>query len=126
MKLNQLDHISIIVSDLVRAKEFYVSKLGFTIKREVERVNKRDIMLDLENGQVQLEIFVKANAPTRLNYPEARGLRHLAFRVEQIEQVVDELKQKGIDCEPIRRDDFTGEKMTFLFDPDGLPLELHE
>lgn len=85
MKLNQLDHISIIVSDLVRAKEFYVSKLGFTIKREVERVNKRDIMLDLENGQVQLEIFVKANAPTRLNYPEARGLRHLAFRVEQIE-----------------------------------------
>lgn len=83
-------------------------------------------MLDLENGQVQLEIFVKANAPTRLNYPEARGLRHLAFRVEQIEQVVDELKQKGIDCEPIRRDDFTGEKMTFLFDPDGLPLELHE
>lgn len=126
MKLNQLDHISIIVSDLLRAKEFYVSKLGFTIKREVERVNKRDIMLDLENGQVQLEIFVKANAPTRLNYPEARGLRHLAFRVEQIEQVVDELKQKGIDCEPIRRDDFTGEKMTFLFDPDGLPLELHE
>lgn len=126
MKLNQLDHISIIVSDLVRAKEFYVSKLGFTIKREVERVNKRDIMLDLENGQVQLEIFVKANAPTRLNYPEARGLRHLAFRVEQIEQVVDELKQKVIDCEPIRRDDFTGEKMTFLFDPDGLPLELHE
>ncbi|WP_137601262.1 SMU1112c/YaeR family gloxylase I-like metalloprotein [Paucilactobacillus nenjiangensis] len=126
MKLNQLDHILIIVSDLVRAKEFYVSKLGFTIKREVERVNKRDIMLDLENGQVQLEIFVKANALTRLNYPEARGLRHLAFRVEQIEQVVDELKQKGIDCEPIRRDDFTGEKMTFLFDPDGLPLELHE
>lgn len=126
MKLNQLDHISIIVSDLVRAKEFYISKLGFTIKREVERVNKRDIMLDLENGQVQLEIFVKANAPTRLNYPEARGLRHLAFRVEQIEQVVDELKQKGIDCEPIRRDDFTGKKMTFLFDPDGLPLELHE
>ena len=66
------------------------------------------------------------NAPKRPSYPEACGLRHLAFKVENIEEVVAALSEKGIECEPIRIDDYTGEKMTFFFDPDGLPLELHE
>lgn len=126
MNFNRVDHIAFIVSDLSKAKDFYVKKLGFEIVREVSRSDKQDVMLDVKNGAVQLEIFVKADAPARLNYPEARGLRHLAFKVENIEAYVAELDSKGIKCEPIRTDDFTGEKMTFFFDPDGLPLELHE
>jgi len=126
MKFNQIDHVAIIVSDLAKAKEFYVTKLGFEIVSEVSRSDKQDVMLDVKNGTVQLEIFVKAAAPARPNYPEATGLRHLAFKVENIETYVAELDSKGIKCEPIRTDDFTGEKMTFFFDPEGLPLELHE
>lgn len=74
----------------------------------------------------KLEIFAKENPPKRVNRPEACGLRHLAFCVESVEQTVNELAEVGIECEPIRVDDYTGKKMTFFHDPDGLPLELHE
>ena len=74
----------------------------------------------------ELEIFVEKNPPKRVNRPEACGLRHLAFCVESVEQTVKELAEVGIECEPIRVDDYTGKKMTFFHDPDGLPLELHE
>lgn len=74
----------------------------------------------------QLEIFAEENPPKRVNYPEACGLRHLAFCVDSVEQTVKELRELGIECEPIRVDDYTGKKMTFFHDPDGLPLELHE
>ena len=82
--------------------------------------------MDLKLGEAELEIFGMADAPKRPNYPEACGLRHLAFKVENIEQTIKELNEKGIETEPIREDTFTGKKMTFFFDPDGLPLELHE
>ena len=51
------------------------------------------------------------------------GLRLLAFRVDDVETTVAELAQMGIECEPIRLDSYTQKKMTFFFDPDGLPLE---
>lgn len=75
---------------------------------------------------IELEIFAEPNPPKRVNRPEACGLRHLAFRVEDVEAAVAELAQMGIECEPIRLDSYTKKKMTFFFDPDGLPLELHE
>ena len=75
---------------------------------------------------IELEIFAELNPPKRISRPEACGLRHLAFRVEDIEADVAELEKCGIECEPIRYDDYTHKKMTFFFDPDGLPLELHE
>lgn len=75
---------------------------------------------------IELEIFAEPNPPKRVNRPEACGLRHLAFRVENVEATVEELAQMGIECEPIRLDSYTKKKMTFFFDPDGLPLELHE
>ena len=84
-------------------------------------------MLDLRvNEHTELEIFAEENPPKRVNRPEACGLRHLAFCVDSIEQTVRELTEVGIECEPIRVDDYTGKKMTFFHDPDGLPLELHE
>lgn len=130
MQLSAIHHVAIIVSDYKKAKEFYVEKLGFEVIRENFREEREDWKLDLRIGEgpeaTELEIFAEKNPPERVNRPEACGLRHLAFRVDDIEAVVQELKMLGIECEPIRRDTYTDKKMTFLFDPDGLPLELHE
>ncbi len=127
MLLTHIHHIAIIVSDHDAALDFYVSKLGFAIIRDNYRPNRNDWKLDLDAGDgIELEIFAESNPPKRVNRPEACGLRHLAFRVADIDATVAELKQKGIDCEPIRTDEFTNKRMTFFFDPDGLPLELHE
>lgn len=128
MDLSCLHHIAIIVSDYEKSKEFYVEKLGFQVVRENYRPERNDWKLDLKFGNAELEIFSRPTAPERPGWPgqEARGLRHLAFRVKNIESVVAELESMGIPCEPIRLDEFTHEKMTFFKDPDGLPLELHE
>ena len=109
------------------AKDFYVNKLGFSVIRENYRPERKDWKLDLRvNDNTELEIFAEENPPMRVNRPEACGLRHLAFCVDSVEQTVRELAEVGIECEPIRVDDYTGKKMTFFHDPDGLPLELHE
>ena len=127
MKLSVIHHVAIIVSDYTVSKDFYVNKLGFEVIRENYRSDKKDWKLDLRiNESTELEIFAPENPPKRPSYPEACGLRHLAFCVENIEAVVAELESLGIKCEPLRTDTFTGKKMTFFEDPDGLPLELHE
>ncbi|WP_159545211.1 VOC family protein [Streptococcus halichoeri] len=137
MHLSAVHHIAIIVSDYERSKAFYVEQLGFDIIRENHRPERHDYKLDLRCGALELEIFGNKKSdpayqapPKRIGQPEydkeACGLRHLAFHVQNIEAYVAELAAKGIPVEPIRTDDFTGEKMTFFFDPDGLPLELHE
>lgn len=130
MQLQQIHHVAIIVSDYQAARAFYVDKLGFAVVRENYRPARGDWKLDLRVGEgpdaVELEIFGEKDPPRRVNRPEACGLRHLAFRVADVEQTVAELAAKGIECEPVRVDEFTGGRMTFFFDPDGLPLELHE
>lgn len=127
MDLNLIHHIAIIVSDYEKSKDFYVNKLGFKVIRENYRKQKEDWKLDLKvNDTTELEIFAPQNPPKRPSYPEACGLRHLAFKVDNIERTVEELRRLEIECEPIRVDEFTNNKMTFFFDPDGLPLELHE
>ncbi|MHC5230002.1 SMU1112c/YaeR family gloxylase I-like metalloprotein [Enterococcus sp. LJL99] len=126
MYLDTIHHIAINASDYQKTKEFYVEKLGFQIIREHYRKDKNDLKLDLQLGNQELEIFISDTFPERPSYPEALGLRHLAFKVASVEKMVKELEMKQISCEPIRTDDFTGEKMTFFFDPDGLPLEIHE
>ncbi len=124
--LNAIHHIAIIVSDYEKSKDFYVNKLGFEIIREAYRPRQDDWKLDLKLGERELEIFGKKDAPARPTNPEALGLRHLAFRVEKIEPVVQWLNSMGIETEPVRIDPFTNNKMTFFRDPDMLPLELHE
>lgn len=127
MNLSKIHHIAIIVSNYESAKDFYVNKLGFSIIRENYRQERKDWKMDLRvNEHIELEIFVEENPPKRVNYPEASGLRHLAFCVESVEQTVEELEKLGIECEPVRLDKYTGKKMTFFHDPDGLPLEIHE
>ena len=127
MHLSRIHHVAIIVSDYAVSKDFYVNKLGFSIVRENYRPERDDWKLDLRlNDETELEIFGVKNPPRRVNRPEACGLRHLAFHVDDVEKTVVELAEKGIPCEPIRTDTVTGRKMTFFSDPDGLPLELHE
>ena len=125
MDLTSVHHVAIIGTDYQRTRQFYVDKLGFAVIRDTRRPEKGDCKLDLRLNGLELEVFIKPDAPKRPSYPEACGLRHLAFRVTDVPAVVAELAEKGIACEPIRTDDLTGEQMTFFFDPDGLPLELH-
>lgn len=127
MKLNKIHHIAIICSDYKKSKEFYTEVLGLTPKNEVYRKERESYKLDLEvNGHYQIELFSFPTPPKRPSFPEATGLRHLAFEVNNIEDAVDELKEKGINVEQIRVDEITTKKFTFFSDPDGLPIELYE
>lgn len=127
MKFSTIHHIAIIVSDYEKSRDFYVNKLGLEVIRENYRPDRGDWKLDLRINEVtELEIFGVSNPPKRVTRPEAAGLRHLAFYTENVEEAAAELKAKGIPVEPVREDEFTGKKMTFFADPDGLPLELHE
>lgn len=134
MKLTAIHHVAFIVSDYDKSYDFYVHKLGFEVIRENHRPERHDYKLDLKCGNVELEIFGNkvsdpsySAPPARVSRPrEACGLRHLAFRVADVEAVRQELLDLGIEVEELRYDDYTGKKMAFFFDPDGLPLELHE
>lgn len=125
MKLDTMHHIAIIGSNYEKSKKFYVDILGFEVIRENYREKRKDYKIDLRQENIEIELFIIPGCPKRLSYPEANGLRHLAFKVESVEETVKELQRLGIETEPIRIDEFTGEQMTFFFDPDGLPLELH-
>lgn len=122
----RMHHLAIIASDYARAKAFYVDTLGFEVLRENFRAERGDWKLDLRFGESELELFVIPGAPARPSYPEALGLRHLAFFVEDVDAAVARLAEKGVACEPVRLDPYTNRRMTFFHDPDGLPLELHE
>lgn len=126
MHLSKVHHIAVIGSDYEKSRHFYVDLLGFQVIRENYREKRGDWKIDLQLDDLELELFTMQGCPKRPSYPEAYGLRHLAFHVESIEETVQELAARGIACEPIRTDEYTGKKMTFFFDPDGLPLEIHE
>ena len=124
--LRKQHHIAIISSDWEKAREFYVNKLGFELTREVYRPAQDDYLRMLSLGETTLELFIRPDAPQRVNNPEAMGLRHLAFRVEDAVAAAAWLNTRGIETEPIREDLVNGGKFTFFKDPDGLPLEIHE
>ncbi len=127
LQLNKIHHIAIICSDYERSKTFYTDVLGFTIQAETYRAARGSWKLDLAlNGQYIIELFSFPDPPLRVSSPEARGLRHLAFEVDDVEKAVAALLEKGVVPEPVRVDEFTGKKFTFFADPDGLPLELYE
>lgn len=127
MKAIDVHHVAIICSDYARSKHFYVNVLGLPVIQETYRAARDSYKLDLQVGQhTQIELFSFPQPPQRPNSPEACGLRHLAFRVEDLNQSVSDLSQQGIAVEPIRLDELTGKRFTFFKDPDGLPLELYE
>ena len=128
MNLNHIHHVAIIGSNYERSRRFYVDILGFAVIRENYREAQKDWKIDLRLADAELELFIKEGCPKRAGWPgkEAYGLRHLAFRVDSVEDTVRKLNALGVETEPIRCDTFTGEKMTFFHDPDGLPIEIHE
>ncbi|HEM3194805.1 SMU1112c/YaeR family gloxylase I-like metalloprotein [Streptococcus suis] len=128
MKFDAVHHIAIIGSDYDKTREFYVEKLGFEQVDEHIRPEKNDILFNVKKGNLILEIFIKPDAPMRpaMPNPEHTGLRHLAFQVADVEACLEEFDRWDIRHEVLRTDDFDGKKMAFFFDPDGLPLEIHE
>jgi glyoxylase I family protein len=124
--LSAVHHIAIICSDYEKSKTFYVETLGLEIIREVYREERKSYKLDLAlRGHYIIELFSFPNSPARISRPEAVGLRHLAFSVDNLDMTVDDLQAKGIVTEPIRIDEFTGKRFTFFADPDDLPIELY-
>ena len=128
LNLQHIHHVAIIGSNYERSRHFYVDILGFAVIRENYREEQQDWKIDLRLADAELELFIKEGCPSRAGWPgkEAYGLRHLAFRVDSVDDTVRELNALGVETEPVRCDTFTGEKMTFFHDPDGLPIEIHE
>lgn len=127
MKINRIHHVAIICSDYHKSKQFYTEILGFSVIEETYRQERNSYKLDLSVGNTgQIELFSFPNPPKRLSRPEACGLRHLAFEVNNIEETVINLQNKGVETEEIRLDEITGKRFTFFKDPDGLPLEIYE
>jgi glyoxylase I family protein len=125
--LKAIHHIAIICSDYERSKLFYTQVLGLEIIREVYRLERKSYKLDLSlDGHYVIELFSFPDPPPRAGWPEARGLRHLAFAVTDIEEAITRLQTHSVVTEPIRTDPYTGKRFTFFTDPDGLPLELYE
>lgn len=127
MDIKAVHHIAIICSDYEKSKHFYTTILGFQILNEVFREERSSYKLDLAiNGEYVIELFFFPDPPPRTSRPEARGLRHLAFAVADIEAAKQDLEKQGVVVEDIRIDEVTGKKYTFFADPDDLPLELYE
>ena len=127
MLLRRVHHVAIICSDYARSKHFYTQVLGLRVLAEAYRETRDSYKLDLALPDgTQLELFSFPSPPPRPSYPEACGLRHLAFEVDDVAAAAERLKGQGIEVEPLRVDEFTERRFTFFADPDGLPIELYE
>lgn len=127
IELRSVHHVAIICKDYKVSKHFYTSVLGLRVLAEHYRKERDSWKLDLAMGdQYVIELFSFPNPPARVSRPEAQGLRHLAFEVDNIDQAVKHLNENKVATEPIRVDEFTGKRFTFFEDPDHLPLELYE
>lgn len=126
MNFTSLHHIAIICSDYEKSKHFYTNVMKFKVIKETYRPEKKSYKLDLKiNDTLQLELFSYVDAPKRHTYPEACGLRHIAFQVEDVDETVRYLQSQNIRIEDVRVDNTTGKKFTFLFDPDKQPIEIY-
>lgn len=127
MRIARIHHVAIICSDYERSKRFYTGVLGLAVRAETYRAARRSYKLDLMiPGGGEIELFSFPDAPKRLSYPEACGLRHLSLAVPDVDECVRELESQGVTVEPVRVDEFTKRRFTFFADPDGLPIEIYE
>ena len=127
MKIKRIHHIAILTDDYNKSKSFYTEVLGFEIILETYREARQSYKLDLAiNGQYQIELFSFPEFKERNSFPESKGLRHLAFEVEDVDASVIELRSKGVDVQDVRIDEITGKRFAFFYDPNGQPLEVYE
>ena len=125
--LNCIHHTAILCSDYEKSKVFYTNILGLKIIKETYRHERQSYKLDFSlNGEYVIELFSFPDPPKRISRPEATGLRHIAFEVDDLDAVIETLANKNVVAEPIRIDEITGKRFTFIFDPDNLPVELYE
>src|ERR1700730_1775169 len=127
LSINRIHHVAIICSDYQKSKTFYSEILGLQIIKETYRKERQSYKLDLGlNGKYLIELFSFPDPPKRLSRPEGTGPRHLAFEVDDVSVVVEYLRRKNIIAEPIRTDETTSKRFTFIPDPDNLPIEFYE
>jgi glyoxylase I family protein len=127
MNIRGIHHVAILTDDYEKSKAFYTGVLGFKIVKETFRKERNSYKLDLAiAGIYQIELFSFPDYKERASFPEAKGLRHLAFAVEDIDSAVDELITQGVDVQAIRTDEITNKRFCFFYDPNGQPLELYE
>jgi glyoxylase I family protein len=127
MNIKAIHHIALLTDDYEKSKAFYTEVLGFTVISEVYREERQSYKLDLAiNGLYQIELFSFPEFRERASFPEAKGLRHLAFLVDDVSASAAELKAKGVEVQDVRVDEWTGKKFVFFYDPNGQPLELYE
>lgn len=127
MKFNRIHHISVICSDYAVSKKFYTELMGLKIVREIYRASRESYKLDLAlNDEYVIELFSFPSPPPRVSQPEAAGLRHIAFEVDDLDETIHYFQQHEIIAEPVRIDETTNKRFTFITDPDGLPVELYE
>ena len=127
MNIRSIHHIAILTDDYEKSKRFYTDVLGFGILRETYREERKSYKLDLAiAGLYQVELFSFPDFRERGSYPEAKGLRHLAFAVDDVDAAAAELKAKGVPVEAVRMDELTRKRFVFFTDPNGQPLELYE
>jgi glyoxylase I family protein len=127
MNIRSIHHIAILTDDYEKSKRFYTEVLGFEVIRETYRAERRSYKLDLAiAGLYQIELFSFPDFRERGSYPEAKGLRHLAFAVDNVDEAAEALRAKGVEVEPVRIDELTQKRFVFITDPNGQPLELYE
>ena len=127
MNINRIHHIAILTDDYQKSKTFYTEVLGFEIIKETYREARQSYKLDLSvNGQYQIELFSFPEYKERNSFPESKGLRHLAFEVDDVNAAVVELRNKNVDVQDVRIDELTGKRFAFFYDPNGQPLEMYE
>lgn len=127
MNIKGIHHVAILTDDFEKSKKFYTEILGFAIVAETYRKERKSFKLDLSiNGQYQVELFSFPEFKERQSFPEAKGLRHLAFAVDNLDEAVNELISKNVILEEIRTDELTNKRFCFFYDPNGQPLELYE
>ena len=127
LRFNGVHHIAVLCSDYEKSKDFYTRILGLEVVRETYRADRQSYKLDLaHNGRTIIELFSFPSPPQRLTHPEATGLRHLAFEVDNIEDICRSLDEMGVEYAHVRIDMLTGKQFTFISDPDELPIEFYE
>ena len=127
MNIKRIHHIAILTDDYQKSKTFYTEVLGFEIIKETYREARQSYKLDLSiNGQYQIELFSFPEFKERNSFPESKGLRHLAFEVENVDETVEELRSKNVNVQDVRVDEITGKRFAFFYDPNGQPLEMYE
>ncbi len=127
MNIRAIHHVAILTDNYEESKRFYTQILGFTIAAETYRAERQSYKLDLAiNGKYQIELFSFPDYKERASFPEAKGLRHLAFAVDDVDACALYLQNKQVDVQPVRIDELTGKKFVFFYDPNGQPLELYE